>query len=405
MEISTCPICNLSVPSLELQRHANEHFDDEDYSRDFEFARIISIAPPSPPRIAENSLKCWPSSSRCDAKTTDCVGKIDAEKYASLVLSQNKEKFYKVEGNLMTMLGKCLELESGNSSSILCGHIDHFQSTEWDIGWGCGWRNIQMLSSHLLSQREEAKQVLYGGSGFVPNIGWLQRWLELAWEKGFDTLGSNEFDQKIHGKRNWIGTVECAALLRSFGLRACIVDFVDKSYELDSSVACVGFGKRKISQIYGPMDSFLSKGKVDLSPRVSSGNEGCKQVDGLTEWVWNYFRGNNASISSGNSCVVISEKTPLYFQHDGHSRTIVGIQVKHQKNGKKLYNLLIFDPSEKTRNLEESLRKNVGWQRLIKRGAHTLRKSMYQLCYVDPGIAHGQELEKLKTIRRTRHEF
>lgn len=35
---------------------------------------------------------------------------------------------------------------------------------------------------------------------------------------------------------------------------------------------------------------------------------------------------------------------PLYFQHDGHSRTIVGIQVKHQRNGILHYNLLVLDP-------------------------------------------------------------
>lgn len=35
---------------------------------------------------------------------------------------------------------------------------------------------------------------------------------------------------------------------------------------------------------------------------------------------------------------------PLYFQHDGHSRTIVGIQTKFQRNGTQQYNLLILDP-------------------------------------------------------------
>ena len=37
---------------------------------------------------------------------------------------------------------------------------------------------------------------------------------------------------------------------------------------------------------------------------------------------------------------------PLYFQHNGHSRTIVGIQVKHQQNGMHQFNLLILDPSD-----------------------------------------------------------
>lgn len=30
------------------------------------------------------------------------------------------------------------------------GDVDHFQSEKSDSGWGCGWRNIQMVCSHLL---------------------------------------------------------------------------------------------------------------------------------------------------------------------------------------------------------------------------------------------------------------
>lgn len=276
---------------------------------------------------AEDSLKYRPSSwdspqnssSRCGARIPECGGNINDEKYASLVLSQNRETFYKVQDGLISSLRKCLESEPGNSISILSAHIDHFQTTEWDLGWGCGWRNIQMLSSHLLSQQQEARQVLYGGSGYVPSIESLQRWLELAWEKGFDTPGSNDFDEKIYGKRNWIGATECAALFCSFGLRARIVDFVGKGYELDSSVPRMGSGKRKITQVLGPMDVFLSKGKLDLSLAVSSASESYKyskvssseKVEGhqvLAEWVWNYFSSNNAS-KLRNNRVVLGEKS------------------------------------------------------------------------------------------------
>ncbi|KAK4436159.1 Zinc finger-containing ubiquitin peptidase 1 [Sesamum alatum] len=422
MDFSTCPICNFSIPSPELERHVDEHFSDEDYARDFEFAQQIARTPPPPPQIAEDSSECKPSSwddpqnssPRCDARITACVGNTCDEKRASLFRSQSKESFYKVEGGLMIMLRKRLELESENTISILSGHVDHFQSTEsWDAGWGCGWRNIQMLSSHLIAQRQEAREVLYGGSGFVPNIGSLQRWLELAWEEGFDTPGSDDFDQKIYGKRDWIGTTECAALFRSFGLRARIVDFSSRDFELASSAPSLGLDTSKISQVYGPMDIFLSKGKLDLPPTVSSGNQSYKHSSVsskdkghqiLTEWVWNYFSGNNVRKSSDRR-VVLSEKAPLYFQHDGHSRTIVGIQAKHQKKGKQQYNLLIFDPAEKTRALEKSLRENVGWQQLIKRGVHTLKKPQYQLCFIDPGVARGEELEELKTLHSIRHEF
>ncbi|KAL6955483.1 hypothetical protein U1Q18_031918 [Sarracenia purpurea var. burkii] len=96
---------------------------------------------------------------------------------------------------------------------------------------------------------------------------------------------------------------------------------------------------------------------------------------------------------------------PLYFQHDGHSRTIVGIQVKHQLKGEIQYNLLVLDPAHKTAALERYLKENVGWQKLIKRGVHTLKKPQYQLCYIDPGIAGADEVEQLKTLDSIYIEF
>lgn len=36
----------------------------------------------------------------------------------------------------------------------LTGDVDHFQSEQKDTGWGCGWRNIQMVCSHLLRHDE-----------------------------------------------------------------------------------------------------------------------------------------------------------------------------------------------------------------------------------------------------------
>ncbi|XP_047970464.1 zinc finger-containing ubiquitin peptidase 1 isoform X1 [Salvia hispanica] len=400
MAFSACPFCNFSVPTHELQRHANQHFIGEDEARDMEFARRIAHLPPSPSptnnyiSIYEDSA---PSSSYVvDARvdTTASGGNRYDQVHASLVVSQRQEVSYKIECDLMVMLRKCLESESGSSRTVLCGYIDHFQSiVSHDHGWGCGWRNIQMLSSHLIKQRQEARQALYGGSGFVPNIESLQRWLELAWEKGFDPPGSDDFDRRVHGTRTWIGTTECAALLRSFGLRARIVDF----------------STRKAAGVYGPMDRFLSKG-AGSSVAVSAGKESDRDYGKgkghqvLARWVWNYFSSSNARRSS-NQHVVLSEKSPLYFQHDGHSRTIVGIQAKPEKNGTLQYNLLILDPSERTRALEKSLSVNAGWQQLIKRGVHTLKKPQYQLCYIDPGIASGEELEELKNIHSVLHEL
>lgn len=220
-----------------------------------------------------------------------------------------EENFYKVNEGLMALLRNCLESESNNSTSILSGYVDHFQSTaSQDKGWGCGWRNIQMLSSHLLKHRQEARDVLFGGCGFVPDIASLQKWLEISWERGFDIPGSRDFDSEIYGKRDWVGTTECAALFRSFGIRARIVDF---------SAQEISAGKRTATQVYGPMDKFLSRGECSTPPKGSGGYEKVKdsvpnfrKAKGqqiLVDWVWNYFS-NNKPIEANKHQVVVTEK-------------------------------------------------------------------------------------------------
>ncbi|KAE8710723.1 SUMO-conjugating enzyme SCE1-like [Hibiscus syriacus] len=389
MESSICPFCHLSLPSAELQWHSNSHFEDEDKEAKYlELANQIQIASSS--------------------------GSTNVDSISSLIGLQTRGNYYHVKDGLISLLRNCLELEARHNSSItiLSGYVDHFHSVpSIDVGWGCGWRNIQMLCSHLLAHRQEAREVLFGGSGFVPDIAFLQRWLEIAWERGFDPPGAQHFNCKIYGTSHWIGTTECASLFRSFGLRARVVDFGPKeSEQLFLSVPGSTLGQpvtqRNAVQVSGPMDRYvhrqqdLNKGKhsCDSLGKLSDNSQGKSEgPQVLIDWVWNYFSDKGLTVSS-SSQVVVSDRAPLYFQHDGHSRTIIGIQVKNQQNGMRQFNLLILDPAERTFSLERTLKINAGWQKLIKRGVHTIKKPQYQLCYIDPGIASGEELEELKTI-------
>ena len=65
---------------------------------------------------------------------------------------------------------------------------------------------------------------MFLGCGFVPNILCLQTWLEVAWKAGFDTVDGDMLGNVMQGSHQWIGTTECAALLRFFGLEAQIID-------------------------------------------------------------------------------------------------------------------------------------------------------------------------------------
>lgn len=240
----------------------------------------------------DNDLQCGANSGECGGETSRDSGecKMD-DKLSCLIGLQARSEFCKVEGGLMALLRDCLECEAENSRSVLSGYVDHFQSLQSeDSGWGCGWRNIQMLSSHLLVQRPEAREALFGGSGFVTDIPSLQRWLEIAWEKGFDAPGSAQFDHVVYGSKKWIGTTECAALLRSFGLRARVVDFGPKESQSASGSS---------------VDSTMNT--ANTSKMVESKDKKGEAYQVLMDFVWNYFS-DESSIQFGQQCVVVSEK-------------------------------------------------------------------------------------------------
>ena len=76
--------------------------------------------------------------------------------------------------------------------------------------------------------------------------------------------------------------------------------------------------------------------------------------------------------------LIVAGKPPLYFQHEGHSRTIIGIErykpTEPSKGRRRtqssnrlcdegyLYNLLLLDPSYKTNKLAQAMKTGNGWQ-------------------------------------------
>ena len=93
--------------------------------------------------------------------------------------------------------------------------------------------------------------------------------------------------------------------------------------------------------------------------------------------MWNYFTDEGSSGAgppdetragerAGGLCgdaVVVSKKPPLYFQHEGHSRTLVGVERRQPRPGAPAeVSLLILDPSQATAPLVGALRERRRWQ-------------------------------------------
>ncbi|KAJ2844760.1 hypothetical protein IWW36_005056 [Coemansia brasiliensis] len=169
-----------------------------------------------------------------------------------------------------------------------------------DRGWACGYRNCQMLLSSLISTDQEISR--FGripGNGNVPSIAELQQMLELAWQEGYDRDGAAQLNYRVVGTHKWIGATEVYCILAHLGIQAQIVDF--------------------------------------HHPTMADGTH-----PALFEWIVEYFtNGATDTPANGNAAqnVRFTARHPLYLQHQGHSRTVVGVELSDSGT-----NILLFDP-------------------------------------------------------------
>lgn len=225
--------------------------------------------------------------------------------------------------------GKC------KSTLFLCSAADHYASTSADRGWGCGYRNAQMLLSSL-SQWALYQKLLFGNGRQMPSIEKLQSLIEAGWKQGFDRVGRDQLGGTLLGTRKWIGTTEVIVLLSQFRIRYQVVDF------------------------HTP---------------TGSGNTHSL----LLQWVEKHFTSN------------ATFKPPLYLQHQGHSRTIVGCE--RTQTGK--VNLIMFDPCLKPEALRNS-KSVVRTLNLLRQSDNRLTAKQYQILVVKGVIETDEEYEACK---------
>jgi hypothetical protein len=352
------------------------------------------------------------------------------------------------------------------AAALLCGPVAPFGGRPGDAGWGCGYRNIQVVASHLLAASPNAAAALFGGARFVPDIASLQGWIEAAWAAGFDAPGAAQLGGGLRGTQTWIGATEAAACLRQFGLRAAIVDFgvaLDGAavraaptdvglglggQEVHAGATCSGCGAAPIigaryrsevlpgadycSRCAAPGGAASAAGaaaplrRVPVlayrSPAATAAKAAGASAAGqaLLEWCWRYFRaaadgaGAPAAAAAAGG-VRLTAAAPLFFQHQGHSRVIVGVERRPRAGtagaaGGAELSLLVLDPGTPPAALEAALAAagagGGAWRGLLRRTARALAHPAYQLVYVAaaeleaPGGAAFEELKVVAASER-----
>lgn len=225
------------------------------------------------------------------------------------------------------------------SRVYLCNSASHFSSSFGDKGWGCGYRNFQMLLSCLVNDATYL-QVLFNGVNKIPSIKKLQHLIERAWQAGYDPQGCAQLGGRVINTRKWIGATEIVATLSSLRIKCQLLDFHAPS---------------------GPDNTHPT----------------------MLNWVRDYFK-NSTGFTP-----------PLYLQHQGHSRTIIGVE--ELRNGE--HNLLLFDPgTAKPRMQQFHGVINYNTMQAIRKTLKAFRARQYQIVAV-MGMLNDREMQASKLVR------
>lgn len=194
---------------------------------------------------------------------------------------------------------------------------------------------------------------------------------------GIDRSGAAQLEHGIVNTDKWIGATEVYALLVYLGIRCKILDFDSASIALDHS-RLAEFSNCLLDRV---QDYFLSGTNISTH---TSGN--------------------------GSNTVHMTNKAPIYIQHEGHSRTIVGIEVINR--GEKR-NLLVFDPDRNLPKTKAAMDERGGRVLTSYRlNPHVLGgKPQYQLLFLgdatmdDQGCVHFTEDKNLLLTKREQHNM
>lgn len=150
---------------------------------------------------------------------------------------------------------------------------------------------------------------------------------------GFDAPGADHFKNKLRSSRKWIGTTEIYVALTFMRIRVKIVDF--------PKVKATGVHELLVKWIINyfsppPVPSRSSSASL-ISPTTKKRSHSLETSDADEE------EGNALTqlMNSKGTAIRLTNKQPLYLQHQGHSRTVIGVEV-----GKGGDFLLIADPGK-----------------------------------------------------------
>ncbi|KAF5373126.1 hypothetical protein D9758_001699 [Tetrapyrgos nigripes] len=301
------PLDDLSLNSREL--HYETHFKGElqEASSSGLSSRPYGVLKPSPPTKQSGSFKAPPSPVR-KKKWKSSLNWSEEGRDVFWYPSLQTPPPPNFTPGMIPLLKKALTKSHAKGTTrraVLCyDRAIHVNRQNWDLTWGCGYRNFLMTCAALMDQQSQPMYFALLDGPISPGIRNLQRWIEVAWKDGFDKEGYEQL-KKLVNTSKWIGTSD---LCTAFVYRGIPTELID----------------------------------IDLDDRG---------IAPLTDWIVQYFDGYRKASTSGAtninnaltgaSPVRCTSLMPIIVQNNGHSRTVVGYELTKNST----VNLLVFDPS------------------------------------------------------------
>ena len=234
-----CPVCDQRPWSSprHLQAHVESHFSPKDNTdsvlaakiqRREEHAEFVSLQAQYGMDEQENYVQ----QSVSGLRKAVLSGKLSVvDYYESCQAMVESERSGEDDGSSLTKnVTKLLNIDNSLTTFIVRSNIDHYASCYGDKGWGCGYRNLQMLLSCLFGQQEYREVLskslfLDKNKPSMPNISKLQKMIESAWQAGFDRMGCEQLGGRLANTRKWIGATEVFSFLSYCSIDCELLDF------------------------------------------------------------------------------------------------------------------------------------------------------------------------------------
>ncbi|KAJ4309616.1 hypothetical protein N0V84_011399 [Fusarium piperis] len=285
-------------------------------------------------RSSSRSEAPQPAEEGESSRKSNRLGKSELGRFAhekrmpSWLVDLLQEQGQVVNNGVLPVLTQLLEQSPETQYAYLCHpEVQHVSKLRREGGF-CGYRNIQMLISHMIGAKTPGSERF---AQTFPSVFQIQDLIENAWDMGINAQGRVETGG-VKGTRKYIGTPEAQAVFLSLDITCSVQAFKDKER-----------GRSK-TRLFEAVESYFQGGIKNVEDRIR-----------------------------------VTDLPPIYLQHPGHSLTIVGIE--KQMDGHT--NLLVFDPSfrdsskirslvgrtvqHKTSSIDESLHP-------YRRGSHYFRK-------------------------------